>query len=442
MKKNIFIFDENKCVGCHACVVACINENGFQSPERWRNVLDSNPLNHPDLPLFYLSIACNHCDEAPCLKLCPALAFQSDPETGAVDHDPERCIGCRYCMWVCPYDAPKFSPFSGIIEKCTFCAHRIEKGQKPACANLCPVGALAFSREEFSMQDSFESSPVPISVGSSLKVIKKQNINGPRMDREILGLPKRTAPSVLKKSKISARSEWSLVCFSLFSAFMVGLYLSKTSVGNPGYFHWLIPGLGFSAAILSLLHPGKRWRTWRAILNIERSWLSREILFFLLFLLTVSMDYFVYDLPHTVGIVNGILLLISIDMLYLPATWKWKFKLHSAQVLLIGISLWLLLAGFEILFILMTLFRSGLYTFRRSQSGHSGKEGIYISLVRIWLPLVAIILLIYYGKVIPVLILTLITDILDRIVFYGDLRVPDLREEFDLSNEETRKMVV
>ncbi|HKK80676.1 MAG TPA: 4Fe-4S dicluster domain-containing protein, partial [Prolixibacteraceae bacterium] len=126
MEKNIFIYDYNKCVGCHACVVACTNENGFQSPETWRNIHSSNSIHYPQLPLFYLSLACNHCDDAPCLQNCPAHAYSRDEKTGAVIHHPEKCMGCKYCTWACPYDAPKFNPKEGIIEKCTFCNHRIE----------------------------------------------------------------------------------------------------------------------------------------------------------------------------------------------------------------------------------------------------------------------------------------------------------------------------
>ena len=159
MEKNIFIFDYNQCVGCHACVVACINENGFQEPKQWRNIHQSNNTHFPQLPLFYLSLACNHCADAPCLKNCPANAYSRDEKTGAVIHHSEKCIGCQYCTWACPYDAPKFNPKEGIIEKCTFCNNRIEENLKPACANLCPTGALDFTLVELSRQESVKSSP-------------------------------------------------------------------------------------------------------------------------------------------------------------------------------------------------------------------------------------------------------------------------------------------
>ena len=142
MSRKSFLFDLNKCVGCHACVVACTIENQTLPETVWRDINSFNPSGNPDIPLFHYSLACNHCDDPPCLKNCPALAYSKDFITGAVIHFANKCIGCKYCTWACPYDAPKFNEKTRIIEKCTFCNHRIEEDLKPACANLCPTGAL------------------------------------------------------------------------------------------------------------------------------------------------------------------------------------------------------------------------------------------------------------------------------------------------------------
>ena len=227
MEKNIFIFDQNKCVGCHACVIACMNENGFQSPDQWRNIHKSQDINFPHLPLFYLSLACNHCDDAPCLQNCPALAYSRDEKTGAIIHDPDKCIGCKYCTWACPYDAPKFNPKTGIIEKCTFCNHRIEEDLKPACAELCPVGALDFINTEFTREESNESSPVPVNVGSHIKVNKLRKSAGPEMDLALFNDQTEKRKQKKKHQKISAYEEWPLIIFTLLSATLVSLYASK-----------------------------------------------------------------------------------------------------------------------------------------------------------------------------------------------------------------------
>ena len=430
MEKNIFIFDENKCVGCHSCVVACINENGFQSPERWRNVVNSNPVHHPDLPLFHLSLACNHCDDAPCMSNCPAQAFYFDNNTGAIEHDPDSCIGCKYCTWACPYDAPKFNSASGIIEKCTFCSHRIEEDLKPACANLCPTGALDFERVEFTLDESLESSPVPVKIGSSLKTIRRYNKNGPYIDKEILNLPKNLPASRPFKSKISPGKEWPLLSFSLLSTFMVVLYMAKETFENSSFLQWLIPGMGILAAAFSLIHLGKKEWAWKSILNIEKSWLSREIFFFSFFFFTLIIDFFVYDIPDLIVIVNGLLMLISIDMLYILATWRWKIKIHSAQVIFIAATLWLLLNGYEELFIITTIIRAGFYSFHKSVNWNSPGKSKLLILSRLSLPVIYMIVLYYTLTDWPVIVLLVMTDIIDRIEFYKDLKVPDIEEEF------------
>ena len=76
---------------------------------------------------------------------CPALAYERDAVTGAVLIRSELCIGCKYCSWACPYGAPQFEPDSGVMGKCTFCSHRLADGLKPACASLCPTGALDYA---------------------------------------------------------------------------------------------------------------------------------------------------------------------------------------------------------------------------------------------------------------------------------------------------------
>jgi len=177
MKQPIFTFDPNKCVGCGACTVACMNENGFQYFGSWRSVDSSSSF--PELPLFYLSMSCNHCEDAPCMKNCPALAFFRTEKSGAVLVDQDKCIGCKYCTWACPYDAPKFNKNLGVIEKCTFCDHRLEQGIEPACSQLCPTDALGFEISDFSRAASLKSSPVSVDVGSKLKIDTYRFSKGP-----------------------------------------------------------------------------------------------------------------------------------------------------------------------------------------------------------------------------------------------------------------------
>ena len=142
MGQKGFIFDVNKCTGCSACQLACTIENQVSPQIVWRQINTFNPSKFPGIPVFHHSLACNHCIDPPCMAHCPALAYSKDPKTGAVTIDDAKCIGCKYCSWACPYDAPQYNVSLGVVEKCTFCAHRLDVGLAPACVALCPTGAL------------------------------------------------------------------------------------------------------------------------------------------------------------------------------------------------------------------------------------------------------------------------------------------------------------
>jgi len=418
----------NKCVGCHACVVACMNENGFQFPEQWRNIHKSNPSHFPHLPLLYLSLACNHCEEAPCLKNCPAQAYSRDEKTGAIIHHPDKCIGCKYCTWACPYDAPKFNPAKGIIEKCTFCNHRIEENLIPACANACPLGALDFTNTEFSREESLQSSPVPVNVGSGIKINRLRDNNGPEIDQDLfLNQPKQIETQ--KSPKISAAKEWALILFTLLSPILVSLYASGM-VGTITH-KILYLGAGAIAAVLSILHLGKKFRAWRSVTNIRNSWLSREIALFSAFFTLIFIDFFLLDLPNTIIALVGILYLFSIDMLYKLANWRWPVKIHPAQTLFIGISLYALFIGRFELFTGIILFRIILYIYHKVKSEKNNWFSHAIQLT-LWIaPIVT-----FYTDVEFYLTLSifLMSEIMGRIGFYNELNVPDPGLEFSLRN--------
>ncbi len=140
----LFTLDLDRCTGCSACAIACRSENLVDAQIDWRRIHTFNEQNLPEAAVFHYSLACNHCLDPACLYGCPANAYSKDPSTGAVLIDDDSCIGCRYCTWVCPYGAPQFNPASGIVEKCTFCSHRLVEGLQPACVESCPVDALGF----------------------------------------------------------------------------------------------------------------------------------------------------------------------------------------------------------------------------------------------------------------------------------------------------------
>ncbi|MBI4301413.1 MAG: 4Fe-4S dicluster domain-containing protein [Chloroflexi bacterium] len=169
------VIDLDKCTACQACTVACRSENNvtFQGPEGtakgramfWREVLAEVDGEFPKVTAHFLPRPCMHCDNPPCVQVCPVGATYKR-EDGVVLQHYEQCIGCRYCMVACPYNArffnwekpefpetmaqyqnpnPKVKPRPvGVVEKCTFCFQRIEKGILPACAQTCTGNATFF----------------------------------------------------------------------------------------------------------------------------------------------------------------------------------------------------------------------------------------------------------------------------------------------------------
>ena len=168
-KHYVMVIDLQLCTGCNTCSVACKQENNLPEGVWWTQVItvgsngDESPQGrYPNLRLEYLPLACQHCADGPCVDVCPSSAtFRRDD--GLVMQDPSLCIGCRYCMLVCPFtsvrvfaeDEPHYVlpfPTGGnplvhrgrTVEKCTFCAHRLAQGLQPACVAVCPARARTF----------------------------------------------------------------------------------------------------------------------------------------------------------------------------------------------------------------------------------------------------------------------------------------------------------
>ena len=419
MSKNHFIFDKNRCVACQACVVACINENGFQEPERWRNILSSNEFNMPGIPLFNISLACNHCENAVCMENCPALAYSRSPITGGIIHQADSCIGCKYCVWNCPYDAPKYNPIKGIIEKCNFCESRLERGEKPACASLCPTNALDFSFENNPDNNSQLSQTTPINTEPSIRIIELRKETGPKMDMSLFqDIPEVPEPNN-SKFKFTALEEWPLVIFTLLMPILVAISASDIMVKQSIIIKTSFLFVAAIGAAFSLFHLGQKMRSWRALLNIRKSWLSREIFFFTLFFTSNFLSFFILDINQWIIISFGILLLISIDMLYKPVQWKWKRKQHSASVVLMALTYYALFNQWLWFLLILTIYRLLLYISRSSLSQRNLLNKRHI--IRL-LSLTAPLLLMYFDFSIWVCISVItIGEITDRISFYNEL---------------------
>ena len=136
-----FVIDQRRCIGCHACTVACKEENRVPlgAFRTWVKYVERGTF--PQTRRYFSVLRCNHCDDAPCVTICPTVALYRRHD-GIVDFDGARCIGCKSCMQACPYDALYIDPDTRTAAKCNYCAHRIEVGLEPACVIVCPEQAI------------------------------------------------------------------------------------------------------------------------------------------------------------------------------------------------------------------------------------------------------------------------------------------------------------
>jgi Fe-S-cluster-containing dehydrogenase component/formate-dependent nitrite reductase membrane component NrfD len=136
-----FLLDADSCIGCHACTVACKSEHDVPLGvnRTWVKYIETGA--YPDARRHFTVMRCNHCDDAPCMTICPTSAlFRAD--NGVVDFDDANCIGCKACMNACPYDAIYINPETHTAHKCNFCNHRIDVGLEPSCVVVCPTQAI------------------------------------------------------------------------------------------------------------------------------------------------------------------------------------------------------------------------------------------------------------------------------------------------------------
>lgn len=145
-KRYAIVLDTEKCLDCKACTVACKAENGVPlGRENYRNWVEEDELRgtYPNLGQSSTPGQCMHCGNAPCKRVCPTGATGASPE-GIITVDDKKCIGCKYCMTACPYNARYYSEKLEAVDKCTFCQHRLAQGRIPACVETCPTKVRLF----------------------------------------------------------------------------------------------------------------------------------------------------------------------------------------------------------------------------------------------------------------------------------------------------------
>jgi Fe-S-cluster-containing dehydrogenase component len=141
-KRYAMAVDTWRCVGCTACILACNGENALPSGLFRNWVATETDGHYPNLAMEIRSERCNQCDDSPCVTNCPTGASYVG-EGGIVLIDRSLCTGCKACIVACPYSARTIHP-DGYADKCTFCDHRVARGDDPACVSNCPTQALTF----------------------------------------------------------------------------------------------------------------------------------------------------------------------------------------------------------------------------------------------------------------------------------------------------------
>jgi DMSO reductase iron-sulfur subunit len=341
-----FLFDIDRCTGCSACELACSTENDLGWGVSWRQVVTVNEERRPRAPSFHLSLACNHCEEAPCVRECPTLALGRDPVTGTVQVDEGRCIGCAYCAWVCPYDAPRFHGDAGVMSKCTMCDHRLVDGREPACVEACPTGALGFGGGTMSEGSAYVTSvPGFPDTPARPRIRFRPRREGVRPPESTWELPEDVLRSFAAarpaegRRAITLRGELPLWLFTTLVSMLAG-WVVAAALGGPAVRPLPFAVLAAAAMAVSTLHLGVKRRAWRAVANVRRSRLSREVAGFGLFVGSVAALLFWQErgagvLPW-VGAGAGLVALFLIDRVYDPVRAAGARPIHSADALLTG----------------------------------------------------------------------------------------------------------
>lgn len=289
-RKLAFIFDHEKCIICNACVDACNRAYGN--------------LNWRKLPVFTfneyktaLSISCNHCKNPLCMKVCPANAYEINEEFGILKINQDKCIGCGYCQWACPYEAPVFNN-DGVMSKCHFCYDRVTLGKGlPYCVESCPTGALSFGW----IEDN----------GNDVSYLPPKEITRPRLiikSAENLKLN-------IKNLKLKKEEKYlGLLLYTISIEIALGLLIF-----NIPYSNFLALGFLILGIVPSIFHINRQDRLFRVILNVRTSWLSREVLFGSLAILFFTISIFINEFI-ILGLISLIISYISSIMIYLIKT--------------------------------------------------------------------------------------------------------------------------
>lgn len=426
-----FVLDLDRCTGCGACVLGCQIANGLSPHESWRRVESFNRERYPGLPVVHLSLGCFHCDDPACANGCPARALRRDPQTGTVQLDVNRCLGCRYCTWLCPFGAPRFDRRQGTVAKCTLCIDRVRDGLDPGCVTACPTGALTVVDHDADAADeSAQWAPgMPgRELGPALTVRRLRRRGPPRIGPS--PPPVAPAPQPPVRSWTNVAREWSLLVFSLVVVASAGWFLGDLA-GGPAV---VLPGwlaLGLVASLVAAAHLGRPERAWRAAGNLRRSWVSREVVLFGLFLVggvgvsVLSPNRWAAALVAAFGLAT----VLAVDMVYRIRRQEHPVVPHSAMATLTTLLVASILSELIWLAVGLGVVKTGLYLWRARRFRDVGVRAV----VRLG-ALAAGLVLLWSGHPAPGWFVLAVGEVIDRAELYAELRFldPTLQVQRDL----------
>jgi DMSO reductase iron-sulfur subunit len=277
-----FHFNMTKCIGCRSCEIACNEQNGNPAEIHWRRFGEIEGGTWPDTQRSYLSMGCNHCLDAECVKGCPVDAYTKDPATGIVLHSADACIGCQYCVWNCPYSVPQFNPERGVVGKCDMCHGRLEDGLEPACVNACPESAIEIeivNMAEWRKDYTGAESPGMPAAGVTISTtrITLPESGALQLERVDLGhiQPEHAHLSLVFMTTLMQAVSGALI-FGLLDKTISAITLLALVL------------IASVALTVSAMHLGRPAYAWRALKMWRRSWISREVLLYSLLFAGIS----------------------------------------------------------------------------------------------------------------------------------------------------------
>jgi len=328
-----FGFSMSACIGCHSCEVACAEQNGLPEGTVWRRVGEVEGGTFPDTQRLQLSMSCNHCLDTG----CPTNAYEK-LDNGVVAHHADECIGCQYCTWNCPYSVPVFQPDRKIVTKCDLCLPRLGKGLLPACAGACPTHAItveAVDVEEWRADHSGADAP---HLPSSDLTISTTRIELPE------SIPAQTV-AASDWNLQPEHSHWPLVWLTVLTQVAVGVSLTVSTTGD----RITAAVLASAALVGSLAHLGRPGVAHKALRNLRRSWLSREVALFGLYAPLALAAAVLPALAVPAAVVGLAGVYASARLYIVPGRPAWDSPLTIAVFGATGVAVGPLLTGHEAL---------------------------------------------------------------------------------------------